>query len=193
MNKIYTKFGDKGKTQLVGGTSISKSTERIDLYGEVDHLNSIIGIGIAHLQPIPNSNSNSNFDIKKSLEQIQHWLFNVGSNLACESNKRNQYKIPQLKKESVSFLEDQIDQMDEQLNPLTFFILPGGSPSSSFFHMARTQSRNLERKMVLFIEHNPSDFPAEYLCFINRLSDYFFTLSRYLNKQHSIPESRWCP
>jgi cob(I)alamin adenosyltransferase len=179
---VYTRTGDKGSTGLVGGTRLKKSDTRINLYGEIDELNSFIGLGISFL--------NKNFD-KTFLQEIQSSLFDLGSNLACEKEKRIEYKLPQIHESKILKLELEIDKMDESLGPLKSFILPGGSQESSAFHVCRTVCRRIERQMVDFEEHNPGEIPVNSLSFINRLSDYFFILARYLNQVLKIEEVKW--
>lgn len=181
---VYTRTGDKGTTGLVGGTRIKKSDSRIHLYGEVDELNSYIGLGISFLD--------KSFD-KSELLQIQSSLFDLGSNLACEKEKRSQFKLPQIKTSSIEKLESDIDQMDSQLLPLKHFILPGGSSGAAAFHICRTVCRRIERQMVDFEEQNPGEVPENALQYMNRLSDYFFILSRYLNSSCQIEETQWIP
>lgn len=181
---VYTRTGDKGTTGLVGGTRIKKSDPRINLYGEVDELNSYIGLGISFLD--------KSFD-KSLLQQIQSSLFDLGSNLACEKEKRTQFKLPQINVSAIEKLETDIDQMDSQLLPLKHFILPGGSSAAAAFHVCRTVCRRIEREMVDFEEHNPGEVPENALQYMNRLSDYFFILSRYLNSSVQIEETQWIP
>jgi len=181
---VYTRTGDTGTTGLVGGTRIKKSDSRIHLYGEVDELNSYIGLGISFLE--------KSFD-KTLLQQIQSSLFDLGSNLACEKEKRLQFKLPQITTSSIEKLESDIDQMDSQLLPLKHFILPGGTQSAAAFHVCRTVCRRIERLMVDFEEHHPGEVPEHALVYVNRLSDYFFILSRYLNATSKIEETQWVP
>jgi cob(I)alamin adenosyltransferase len=181
---VYTRTGDLGTTGLVGGTRIKKSDPRIHLYGEVDELNSHIGVGISHLK--------SDFELG-FLHEIQSALFDLGSNLACEKEKRTQFKLPQIKEESIVNLEHEIDKMDSQLPKLTSFVLPGGSLESSLFHVCRTVCRRVERQMVDFEDHHPGEIPNSALRYMNRLSDYFFTLSRYLNFIRKVDEINWIP
>jgi cob(I)alamin adenosyltransferase len=181
---VYTRTGDKGTTGLVGGTRIKKSDTRINLYGEVDELNSYIGVGLSQLD--------KNFE-RKSLQLIQSSLFDLGSNLACEKEKRSQFKLPQISQDSIARLERDIDEMDSLLQPLKHFILPGGDPAAASFHVCRTVCRRIERTMVDFEDQNPGDIPENALIYINRLSDYFFILSRYINSSKSIEETQWIP
>ena len=183
-SSVYTRTGDKGLTGLVGGTRIKKSDSRIHLYGEVDELNSYIGLAVSFLD--------NSFD-KLSLQQIQSSLFDLGSNLACEKEKRTQFKLPQIKASSIENLESDIDQMDSQLLPLKNFILPGGSSAAAAFHVCRTVCRRIERQMVDFEEQNPGEVPENALQYMNRLSDYFFILSRYLNYIQKNDETLWAP
>lgn len=181
---VYTRTGDDGTTGLVGGTRIKKSDPRIHLYGEVDELNSYIGLGISFLP--------ASFD-KTLLLQIQSALFDLGSNLACEKENRSQYKLPQIKLSAIEKIESDIDQMDSQLIPLKNFILPGGDVSASTFHVCRTVCRRIERTMVDYEDLHAGEMPVHSLQFINRLSDYFFVLSRYINSTKKIEETLWVP
>ncbi|MBY0414656.1 MAG: cob(I)yrinic acid a,c-diamide adenosyltransferase [Bdellovibrionales bacterium] len=181
---VYTRTGDKGLTGLVGGTRTKKSDPRINLYGEVDELNSYIGVAITLLE--------SDFD-KSLLLLIQSSLFDLGSNLACEKNMRNQFKLPQITETLIERLEQDIDQMDAVLLPLKHFILPGGDKAAAFFHVCRTVCRRIEREMVDFEDENPGEIPDLALKYMNRLSDYFFILSRYINSTKKIEETLWIP
>lgn len=181
---VYTRSGDKGTTGLVGGTRINKSDPRIHLYGEVDELNSFIGLGVSHLD--------KKFD-RTFLHEIQSALFDLGSNLACEKEKRSEHKLPQIKEALALKLEKEIDKMDITLPTLKSFILPGGSLEASAFHVCRTVCRRLERQMVEFDHLHPDELPKNALKFINRLSDYFFTLSRFLNVSRKVEEINWVP
>jgi cob(I)alamin adenosyltransferase len=181
---VYTKTGDHGTTGLVGGTRIKKSDPRIHLYGEVDELNSSIGVGISFLKK----------DYEQSyLRNIQSRLFDIGSNLACEKEKRSEYKLPQITDEHIHSLELEIDKMDKELPALKFFVLPGGDQAASFFHISRTICRRVERQMVDFEEQHPGEVPEKAAIYMNRLSDYFFTLSRFINLKNNIQEIHWVP
>ncbi len=181
-SNVYTKTGDTGITGLVGGTRIKKSDSRIHLYGEVDELNSHIGLATS-LLPLQ-------FD-KSLLQLIQSALFDLGSNLACEKEKRSQFNLPQIKDATINQIESDIDKMDHELAPLKNFILPGGHPSAAAFHVCRTVCRRLERQMVHFEEQNNGEIPEKSLMFVNRLSDYFFIMSRYINHLEKRQETIW--
>jgi cob(I)alamin adenosyltransferase len=179
---VYTRSGDNGTTGLVGGTRIKKSDPRINLYGGVDELNAHIGLGISFLE--------SDFD-KTILINIQSSLFDLGSNLACEKEKRIQFKLPKIKPINIEKIEKEIDRMDSTLLPLKNFILPGGTKSAACFHVCRTVCRRVEREMVDFEDQNPGEIPEYALEYMNRLSDYFFVLSRYINSKKKIEETVW--
>ncbi len=187
-SKIYTKTGDAGETGLVSGTRAPKSDARIVLYGEVDELNSRIGLLVSSLR------SNSQFSQEMAfLEEIQSSLFDLGSNLACEAEKRSEWKLPQVTVGIVSKMEDSIDFMDAGLEPLKNFILPGGHETASYAHLCRTSSRSVERLMVNYQRETQEVLPDNGLVFLNRLSDYFFVLARWLNKKNGMGETTWKP
>ncbi|HKR04118.1 MAG TPA: cob(I)yrinic acid a,c-diamide adenosyltransferase [Bacteroidia bacterium] len=179
--KIYTKTGDKGQTSLIGGTRVPKHHLRIEVYGTVDELNS--WIGLIRDQDIPSSE-------KEVLKEIQDRLFTIGSSLASDPEK-SRMKIPDLKEEDVSLLENEIDKMNEQLPDLKSFILPGGNTTVSYCHIARCVCRRTERLATHLSENN---FVAELvIIYLNRLSDYLFVLARFLGKHFNAPEMQWKP
>jgi cob(I)alamin adenosyltransferase len=176
MVKLYTKTGDSGETSLVSGERLLKSDPSIDLYGEVDELNSVLGIAHAYACE----------KYRIIIERIQNHLFNLGSNLACSPDKRVKYKLPQFSKEDIVEIEYTIDEYQKGLPALKNFILPGGDPAAAFLQQARTIARRVERKMVA-LGNNP-DFS---LVYINRLSDLLFVMSRSINHSKSISETLW--
>ena len=185
-SKIYTRTGDEGKTGLVSGNRIIKSDIRIDLYGDLDELNSRIGYACSLL--------GSGFSREIIfLHTIQSALFDLGSNMACEIENRLNYKLPQITPEMIEDIEKEIDRMDEQLEPLKNFILPGGTPAASAFHLVRTGTRTVERKLVFYEENKKEELPVLGLILLNRLSDYFFVLARYVNKTANAEEILWKP
>lgn len=185
-SKIYTKTGDEGKTALVSGNRISKSDLRIDLYGEVDELNSRIGFACSLLDK--NFAQEINF-----IHILQSALFDLGSNLACEEEKRSSFKLPQLSEKLVKDMESEIDRMDSQLDVLKNFILPGGSAAASALHLARTSARSVERKLVSYKIESGEELPDFSLIILNRLSDYFFVMARFVNKGMDQMEISWKP
>ncbi len=165
--KIYTKTGDKGTTSLVGGTRVSKADIRLEAYGTADELNSFIGLLRAENMPE---------NIDKTLNFVQNKLFNLGACLATESDKQHFVKDLRITAEDVSFVENEIDAMNEDLPVIKSFILPAGNKRVSLSHVCRTITRRLERRMV---ELGDGFDNAEIsLQFVNRLSDYFFILSK---------------
>lgn len=185
-SKIYTKTGDNGETGLVSGNRASKSDLRIDLYGEVDELNSRIGFVGSLL-------SGKHSQEEHFLQLIQSALFDLGSNIACEFENRPKYQLPQLNQKVMDDLEAEIDRMDAGLEPLKNFILPGGTLASSAIHLARTGSRKVERLLIHYQDETKEELPDFCLPFMNRLSDYFFVLARYINKAERGKEVAWKP
>lgn len=179
--KIYTRKGDKGTTSLIGGTRVSKAHIRIDAYGTVDELNSWIGL-IA-----------DNFTKGKEhkvLRRIQEELFVIGSLLAADPAK-SKMKLPGISEDDAVELEKEIDRMNEKLQPLSSFILPGGNTLVSYCHIARCVCRRAERKTVLF--SSKSKVSPIIIIYLNRLSDYLFVLARYAAYQTGTEEIKWMP
>ena len=179
--KIYTKGGDKGKTSLLGGSRVSKAHLRIDAYGNVDELNSWMGVLRDHKE---NAARNLLFI------EIQDRLFTIGSQLAKEPGE-SKFPIPDIAATDVERLEKTIDEISEKLPEMNNFILPGGHQLVSYTHVARTVCRRAERGVVALKEHEEvSDLIITYL---NRLSDYLFMLSRLLTKELKTNEVPWIP
>ncbi len=164
---VYTKTGDSGTTGLVGGQRIEKSNIRIDCYGTVDELNSFIGLLMAESLP----ETTNTF-----LLWVQHKLFTIGSYLATDPTNKEFLQYSQLSPESIEKIEHKIDVLDNTLPRLKSFILPGGGRSASLAHVCRTICRRVERK--LYILRKTAEVDSTVLVFINRLSDFFFILSR---------------
>jgi cob(I)alamin adenosyltransferase len=194
--KIYTKTGDKGTTALIGGTKVSKSHLRIEAYGNIDELNSFIGLLIDHLNAAPAATGTPPAPIFTAstlfLKEIQDRLFTIGSSLACDPEKETKLKIPDLKEEDVAALENAIDGMEAILPPMKFFVLPGGHVAVSTAHIARCVCRRAERGCVRLQEEQLFVEPLV-LRYLNRLSDYLFVLSRYAAHQLLAPEIAWKP
>jgi cob(I)alamin adenosyltransferase len=177
--KIYTKKGDEGSTSLIGGTKVLKSIQRIEAYGTVDELNSYIG-WVRDLCQIEKQ--------KITLLEIQDRLFTIGSLLASDPEK-SKMKLPELKEADIEFLEKEIDNMNEELPEMKFFILPGGHPTVSCCHVSRCVCRRAERAVVHLAESSPVDKLT--LKYLNRLSDYLFVLARLLSKSLGVTETPW--
>ncbi len=179
--KVYTKTGDNGTTALFGGARVSKNHIRIESYGTVDELNSYIGL----IRDSLNDNQ-----LRKILKEIQDRLFTTGAILATDPNKKNA-KTPDLSESDVALLENEIDSMEEHLEPLKSFILPGGHPTVSFCHVARCVCRRAERLTVTLNQLEPV-LPL-IIQYLNRLSDYLFVLARFIGKLHNAEEVCWLP
>lgn len=182
-NKIYTKTGDKGDTSLIGGTKVAKSHRRIEAYGTVDELNSMIGLCLDHLK---------NHQVPSVLQEIQDRLFTIGSALACDPEKETRIKIPDLKAEDIVLLENEMDRMNETLPEMKSFILPGGHIAASTLHVARCVCRRAERCIVR-LQRKKEEVDPLIIQYLNRLSDYLFVLSRFTSQQLGAPEIPWKP
>lgn len=189
--KIYTKTGDKGETGLIGGKRISKGDPRIVAYGSVDELNSNIGIAISSLTV---KDRHLFLDLIDIMTCIQSELFIVGSDLAdprYPAGNQNQYQTPRTEENMASALEDAIDKFETELEPITFFILPGGSIEASLLHITRTIARRAEIAATLLSKDqiiNPI-----VLVYLNRLSDFLFVAARLINKRLGIKDVAWRP
>lgn len=229
---IYTRTGDKGKTSLIGGARVSKAHLRLDAYGTIDELNSVIGVLIAAIaKDLVETTSGETSgtgrgrdkdgdgsrsagiaeaaeaaELTATLTSIQNQLFNIGSQLACE-NTGLRAQLPAIAPEDITTLEKRMDAYTEQLQPLKNFILPGGSQSAGFAHLARTVCRRAERLCVALDESaittaisttggedqevKPSTIDPILIQYVNRLSDYLFVLARHLNHLMGIKEPIW--
>jgi cob(I)alamin adenosyltransferase len=178
--KIYTKTGDKGQTSLFGGARLPKNHIRIEAYGTVDELNSYIGL----VRDVA-----GNEQVKEVLAAIQDRLFTIGSNLASDPSK--DMITPDVYHSDIELLEREIDRMTSELPELRSFILPGGHTTVSFCHIARCVCRRTERMVVALAENEKVELII--IQYLNRLSDYLFTLSRLLAKDLKVEEVTWNP
>lgn len=176
--RIYTKTGDQGETSLFGGRRLPKHHLRIDAYGTVDELNAQIGLvrDLSGLRPV-----------RDLLLEIQNRLFVVGSGLASDPEKSP--AVPDIQESDIARLEQAIDQMEERLEPLKNFILPGGHPTVAHCHVARCVCRRAER-LAVALAHEEEVHPL-ILKYLNRLSDYLFVLARYLGHELGVEEVIW--
>jgi cob(I)alamin adenosyltransferase len=181
--KIYTKTGDAGKTSLLGGSRVLKSDIRIAAYGNIDELNSFIGLLTDQYE---------NIHSRAMLKEIQDRLFTIGSALACDPHKEITLKIPDLLEEDIQFLEKEIDRMNEVLPGMKSFILPGGHVVVSTAHICRCVCRRAERSVVRLDTEEPPGQPL-ILKYLNRLSDYLFVVSRYAARELGVAELVWVP
>ena len=179
--KVYTKTGDKGTTSLLGGTKVSKDDWRLEAYGTVDELNSFIGL----LSDSMIGNIRSFDKSLSQLDTIQNTLFIIGSCLSYDSLGKERMKLQEISDSNITELENWIDEMDSNLPELKNFIIPGGSQIVSFCHVCRTISRRAERRCI------PATQYPLILKYLNRLSDYFFILGRFANKEQGYSETIW--
>lgn len=177
--KIYTKTGDDGTTSLFSGGRVSKAHLRVEAYGTVDELNSVIGVARAF---------NPSTQTMEWLEQVQNQLFHLGADLATPRDAKADWVV-RMDSSKIEWLENLIDQMTADLEPLKNFILPGGTPAAAQLHVARTVCRRAERLTVSLSEHDQiGEFVVKYL---NRLSDWLFTLARWENHQAGVTDEKW--
>ena len=179
--KKYTKTGDKGTTSLIGGKRVAKYHPRIEAYGTVDELISQVGLL---------RDQNINEETKHFLINVQDRLMNCASILAADCSDCK-IQIPKILFEDIQTIEKEIDKMDSMLEPLKSFILPGGHHVVSLCHVCRTVCRRCERIIIKLSEETP--VPENVVIYINRLSDFFFVLSRKLAKDLNIDQIPWQP
>lgn len=185
-SNLYTRTGDLGTTALCGGSRVRKNDQRVEAYGTVDELNAHLGLLRSSLSSVDAMSS-----VSDTLLLIQNKLFNIGSYLATEHSEGVVNAINGLDHSAINALELAIDALDSPLPPLHFFVLPGGTMQASFAHVARTVCRRAERQIVTLAESTPVD--PDVLRYVNRLSDYLFALSRYLNVAAGEEEIAWNP
>jgi len=178
--KIYTKTGDEGETGLFGGPRVRKDAPRIEAYGTIDELNSVLGIARVYLAA---------GDIDTLLGGIQNELFALGAQLATPDPAAHDTSLvgpPQ-----ITSLEKAIDRFEAGLEPLKQFILPGGSPEASYLHLARTVCRRAERRLVTLARDSREPISGHLIVYLNRLSDLLFVLARAANHSAGCPDVPW--
>lgn len=184
LNKIYTRTGDGGETGLVDGSRVSKSSARVSAYGDVDECNSVIGLVRLHLE---------SRRLDDMLSRIQNDLFDLGADLATPLPKDGEADSEwalRMVPEQTTRLEEELDALNADLQPLDSFVLPGGSAPAAYLHQARTVSRRAERLMVAMAGEMPIN-PAA-LTYMNRLSDFLFVAARWCNDQ-GAKDVKWVP
>lgn len=179
--KIYTKTGDKGTTSLIGGVRVPKNHIRIESYGTIDELNSYLGVV---------NDTTQHEKISIWIKEIQDRLFTIGSVLATAPNKEISMKLPDVHVEDVQWLEQRIDEMNEQLPEMRSFILPGGHLAASSCHVARCVCRRAERICVAMLELN-EEVPDLVIQYLNRLSDFLFVLARFIAHENGAADVPW--
>ena len=186
--KIYTRTGDKGDTSLFTGQRVPKSDPFIEALGSVDECNSALGAALAFFQNTPEMNK-----VRSQLEIVQHALFDVGAALATPRTSAAASKLEKTRfdHQEIEILEKWIDEMEAKLPPLHAFILPGGHPSGAMLHVARSICRRAERRVLPL--HRNADVTDTVIIYLNRLSDYLFSASRFVNFINQSPETQWMP
>ena len=180
ITKVYTRTGDDGTTALGGGQRLAKDAARIEAYGTVDELNSTLGVALAGgLSP----------RLDAMLRRIQNELFHLGSDLCILEADKARMPVPRIEQRHVDALERDIDLLQEDLEPLANFILPGGSPGAAHLHVARTVSRRAERRLVTLAHTEPVG--AHTITYLNRLSDLLFVMCRSQNRHTATPDTTW--
>ncbi|MEK7605046.1 MAG: cob(I)yrinic acid a,c-diamide adenosyltransferase [Patescibacteria group bacterium] len=174
---IYTRTGDRGQTSLFGGIRVLKADDRVDTYGTIDELNSLLGVVVSNIET-------KHKKLARELEEIQHDLFDIGSYLANPKAT----PIKRLGSRVVEF-EEHIDQMTIKMPELHNFILPGGGRVGASLHQARTVCRRTERRLVALMQHE--DIDKHVVKYINRLSDLLFTMARFVNHKEKKKETIW--
>ncbi len=174
INRVVTRTGDGGSTALAGGLRVRKSSTRVQAYGEVDEVNSCLGLAVS-LGPDPG--------LARVLELVQHRLFSIGADLATPPETRG----PRVEDHLVSELESLMEPMMEELPPLEEFVLPGGSPAGAALHLARTVCRRAERTCAALAEQE--EVTPQVLVYLNRLSDLLFVMARVANRRSGCPET----
>lgn len=176
--KIYTRGGDTGETSLFGGERVRKNTPRVAAYGEVDELNSVLGVARAAV---------THPDLRAKLETVQSSLFDLGGELATPGARAK--AGPRVGERDVTELETWIDALETELEPLRNFILPGGAPAAALLHLGRTVCRRAERAVISLAEREPVE--SLLIRYLNRLSDFLFVLARVVNHRAGVAEPQW--
>ncbi|HJN73300.1 MAG TPA: cob(I)yrinic acid a,c-diamide adenosyltransferase [Myxococcota bacterium] len=188
ITKVYTRGGDKGLTSLVGGTRVPKNHPRLEAYGTIDELNTVVGLARTFNRGSEAPETRARLDA--ILRRVQNELFSLGSDLATPPEHRREGMI-RVGDEEIDRLEREIDELNEELGPLTEFILPGGGPVGAFLHQARTVCRRAERQVLTLAESEGADLDAGSLRYVNRLSDHLFVLGRWAARSLGEEEHLW--
>jgi len=179
--RIYTKTGDRGTTALFGGQRVPKHALRIECYGTVDEINSVLGVGLV-LEKMTDQ-------MHSILLELSNLLFTLGSDLATPLDPPPRWEIPRITEQHVTWLEQWIDRWEAELPPLNTFILPTGSMPAALLHHARTICRRAERRATELAEHEPIGDVV--VPFLNRCSDFLFVAARVINKNLGRPDVAW--
>jgi cob(I)alamin adenosyltransferase len=183
LSKVYTRTGDKGETGLVGGARVPKDSLRVDAYGNMDELNSVLGLARAFLK---------DNELDSLLEQLQRDLFVAGADLAGGMDVNyGRHAVPRIEGDRIVTIEKTIDRLEEELSPLKAFILPGGGQAGAILHYARAVARRAERSIVRLSKNEK--ISDQMIPFINRLSDLLFVIARVANHREGKNEVQWHP
>jgi cob(I)alamin adenosyltransferase len=175
LNRIYTRTGDRGLTRLATGAPVPKSDPRVQAYGEVDETNACIGLCRLH--------TGADDPLDAMLARIQNELFDLGADLATPPDPKPDWEVLRVTADQVTRIEAEIDAMNAELEPLTSFVLPGGTPLAAHLHLARTVCRRAERRVADLARDDAQAISSESLQYLNRLSDHLFVASRFANAQ----------
>jgi len=176
--KIYTRTGDKGETGLGSGRRVSKDALRVEAYGSVDELNSVLGLARSFLNDV---------ELDAILNNLQRDLFTVGADLAAPD--ANAPGVPRVDQGMIDSVERTIDKLEGELPPLKVFILPGGTQAAALLHFARSVARRAERRIVAL--NNVEKVSEMLIPYINRLSDLLFVIARAVNRRSGVSETEW--
>ncbi|MDW8052630.1 MAG: cob(I)yrinic acid a,c-diamide adenosyltransferase [Armatimonadota bacterium] len=177
--RIYTRTGDTGETGLIGGQRVPKDDPRVEAYGTVDELNATLGLARCYLHDMP--------DLDELLERVQNELFDIGAELASPPERAAQFQS--IEEQHILALENAIDQLETELEPLRQFILPGGTLAAAHLHLARTVCRRAERCVVHL--SRLSTVNAAIIKYLNRLSDLLFVMARVANHRAGVGDVKW--
>ncbi|GAA4023806.1 cob(I)yrinic acid a,c-diamide adenosyltransferase [Deinococcus rubellus] len=183
--KLYTRTGDGGQTGLYGADRVSKAHPRVEAYGTVDELNSVLGLARAH-----NARSHTpQDDVETDLEYLQNALFDLGADLATRQDSPYAKNIARMDEEDAAFLEAMIDRYQDGVAPLTHFIHPSGTPVGASLHVARSVARRAERDMLRLMDVEDANLQAQ--IYLNRVSDLLFVMARAVNARAGLSEEAW--
>jgi len=185
--KLYTRTGDDGTTGLFGGQRVAKDHPRVEAYGTVDELNAVLGIAAATCA----DGSAVETRVRAILHEAQSRLFDIGADLATPEGDRHESKIRRMDANDIEEIEGWIDEIDAGNDPMTHFVLPGGTRLASSLHHARTVCRRAERSMIRANHVEPVTTAA--IVYVNRLSDLLFAMSRLANKDAGVADVPWIP
>ena len=180
LTRIYTRTGDAGETALGGGQRLAKDHPRIAAYGTVDELSSVLGVALA---------GGLDARLEAEVRRLQNELFHLGADLCVREEDKERRPGPRIEPHHVAALEATIDELNDELGPLTNFILPGGSPGAAQLHVARTVCRRAERLLVTLMRDEAVG--AHTLEYLNRLSDALFVMARWENHRRGVPDVLW--